>query len=178
MAKIFFENKFILTSKLHQQYCKVCFAKMRKNTKILAIVLAIVSFIAAIIFAILGSDKLCFVALILVLYFVMMAFWGYKFSEWINYRSMKRKFGQVILMIVDFYPTYVEVRTGTTEVASLTFKYTSITKAYETEDLIILIISAKGMIEHGQVLFKQNFKDDSLDKFKVFINEKTGKEIL
>lgn len=178
MAKIFFENKFILTSKLHKQYCKVCFAKMRKSTKILSIVLAIVSFLAAVMFAILKMEKMCFVALILVLYFVLMAFWGYKFSEWINYRGMRRQFGDVILMIVDFFPTYVEVKTGTKDKSSLTFKYTSISKAYETEDLIILIISAKGMIEHGQILFKENFKDDSLDKFRKFINEKTGVELL
>lgn len=174
MAKIFFENKFILTPKLHRQYCKMCYAKMRRNSRIFAIVLALVSFIGACVSAYYRIKLLCLISLVLVLYFILMSLWGYKFSEWVNYRSMKRKFGEVIVMIVDFFPAYVEVKTGKT---SLTFKYSSISKAYETDDLIILIIAAKGMIEHGQILFKTNFKDDSLDRFREFINEKTGKDI-
>jgi len=174
MAKILFENKFILTRKLHKQYCKVSYSRMRKSTKILSFILAGASIIAAAVMAYLRMKVFCLVALVLFAYFIMMAFWGYLFSEWINFHTMKRKYGDVIVMIVDFMPVNVQVKVGKT---ALNFKYSSITKAYETDDLIVLILGAKGMIEHGQVLFKQNFKDDSLQEFKTFINEKTGKEI-
>lgn len=174
MAKIFFENKFILTRKLHKQYCKVSYKKMRKTSRILAFSLAALSIVAAGVLAYLRIKIGVLVALVLCLYFIMMAFWGYVFSEWIGFRSMKRKYGDVIVMIVDFLPTIVQVKVGKT---ALNFKYESITKAYEAEDIIILILGAKGMIEHGQILFKENFKGDSLSQFKSFINEKTGKEI-
>ncbi len=174
MAKICFENKFILTRKLHKQYCKVSYTKMRKSSRILAFVLAAASLIAAVALAYYRIEIGVWVSLILTLYFVMMAFWGYVFSEWIGFRSMKRKYGQVIVMIVDFMPSNVQVKVGK---SSLNFKYSSITKAYETDDIIILILGAKGMIEHGQILFKANFKGNSLSEFKEFINEKTGKRI-
>lgn len=174
MAKICFENKFILTRKLHKQYCKVSFTKMRKSTRILAFTLSIASFIAACTFAYFRMKMGIWVALILFIYFLLMGFWGYVFSEWIGFRSMKRKYGQVIVMIVDFMPSSVQVKVNKT---SLNFKYSSITKAYETDDIIILILGAKGMIEHGQILFKENFKNNSLTEFKEFINEKTGKRI-
>lgn len=174
MAKICFENKFILTRKLHKQYCKVSYTRMRKSSRILAFVLAAASLIAAVALAFYRIKIGVLVSLVLCLYFIMMGFWGYVFSEWIGFRSMKRKYGQVIVMIVDFMPNIVQVKVGKT---SLNFKYSSIIKAYETEDIIILILGAKGMIEHGQVLFKANFKGDSLAQFKEFINEKTGNGI-
>ena len=176
MAKIFYENKFILTKKLFKQYCKECYRKSRKKTQITSLICAIAVFIASICVLYFGNMvKLSITLMVVCIYFIAMIFWGYLFSEWFNYRGMQRDYGKDIVMILEFLPMQVIVKTGKT---SFAFKYSSITKAYETEDIIILILQAKGMIEHGQVVFKRGFKDhpDIVD-FKKYINEKAEREI-
>ena len=43
MAKLFYENKFILTGKLHAEYFRHCFKKLQKETQIISLILAILS---------------------------------------------------------------------------------------------------------------------------------------
>ena len=179
MAKILFENKFILTKQLHRQYCEECFTKMRKQTKLMALIFAMVfAAISCLVRFVLHWNKLAILFYVLTAYFVLWIFWGYKVSEWLNYRNLQRNHGQYIVMQISFEPTQVKVKTGET---SLSFKYTTISKAYETKDLIILILSTEGMIEHGQVLFKNGFMGDQdgkcLNEFKKMINEKSQKDI-
>ena len=88
---------------------------------------------------------------------------------------MQDEHGQVIVMIVKFLSDNVNVKVNKT---SFSFKYTTIEKAYETDDEIILILKTAGMIEHGQVLFKKGFKPESeLIGFKEYINRRSGKKI-
>ena len=176
MAKVFYENKYILTKKLFKQYCKECYKKSRKRTQVLSLICAIVTFVlAALVLIIWNKTRLSMALGIVALYFVMMIFWGYSFSEWFNYRGMQKDYGENIVTIMEFLPLQVNVKMGKT---SFSFKYTSITKAYETEDTLILILQAKGMIEHGQLVFKRGFKNHpDLEDFKKFINEKSGNEI-
>ena len=179
MAKILYENKFILTKDLHRQYCRQCFTKMRKHTKRLSLIFAIISYLIGFAFVIFLRLRIpAGIFLTLGVYFTLWIFFGYRVSEWINYRSMQRSYGDYIVMQVFFEPVNVRVKTGTT---SLTFKYTTITGAYETEDLIILILQAEGMVEHGQVLFKRGFSGDGegrcIPEFKKMINEKSHKPV-
>lgn len=109
------------------------------------------------------------------LYFVFMIFFGYSFRCWVDYRRMQDEHGQVIVMIVKFLSDNVNVKVNKTV---FSFKYSTIEKAYETDDEIILILKTAGMIEHGQVLFKKGFKPESeLIGFKQYINRRSGKMI-
>ncbi|MDE6714259.1 MAG: YcxB family protein [Lachnospiraceae bacterium] len=176
MAKIFYENRFILTKKLHHQYCKMTYQTMNKRMQILAAVLAVIMYaLCAVSFFYLRMPKVCLAFLGFGIYFTMMIFWGYRFSEWINFRKMKDEYGPAITMILHFQQDKISVRVNE---KSFAFKYSSISKAYETEDSYILILGKKGMVEHGQVIFKQGFTHDAdIDEFKKFINKKAKETI-
>lgn len=176
MAKIFFENRFILTQKLHHQYCKMTYRTMNKRMQVLSAVLSVVMYaLSAAAFFYLRLPKLCLVFLGFGIYFTFMIFYGYKFSEWINFRRMKDEYGPAITMILHFQQDKVSVRVNE---KSFAFKYSSISKVYETEDSYILILGKKGMVEHGQVIFKQGFlHDTNIDEFKRYINKKTKETI-
>lgn len=176
MAKIFFENRFILTKKLHHQYCKETYRTMNKRMQILALVLALVMYglcAVSLFYLILPKPALVFLAF--GIYFTFMIFYGYRFSEWINFRRMKDEYGPAIAMILQFKQDKVSVRINE---KSFAFQYASIAKAYETEDLIILILGKRGMVEHGQVIFKNGFTEHAnLEDFKQYINKKTKNDI-
>lgn len=186
MAKLFYENRFILTRKLHKEYCKETYKKMRKTNQRLALILAAVSLILFIVLFIFLYKKKIMILLgtiigLAFLYFVGMFFFGYAFAEWFNYRDFKRNYGQEqggeVVYQLRFEPVEVKVKVGKT---SLTFKYSTIEKVYETENLFIFILSRDGMIEHGQMIFKKGFTDKSpetLENFKSFINEKAKKSL-
>ena len=109
-------------------------------------------------------------------YFVVFAFCGYKFSEWINYRGMLKEHNtSAIVMLITFTPVQIKVQVNNT---SFAFKYSTIDRIIETENLYILLLKAEGMIEHGQVIYKSGFKGGSSVDFIKLINEKTGKELL
>lgn len=180
MAKIFFENRFLLTKKLHKQYSKETFKKMRKSTSFLSLGLAFLTLIAAILaFIFFAARKILILFLLAFIYFILMSLFGYIFSDWLNFRNMKRNYGEKkggeVVYQIKFEPTEVRVKVGST---GYTFKYTTIEKIYETEDLLIFILNAKGMIEHGQIIYKKGFTDKSpetLDNFRKFINDKMNK---
>lgn len=175
MAAVLFENRFILTKKLHKQYCSECYKVSRKSTQRLAIILALVSLIAGIlVYFFLEWQWLVILCAVFFAYFVFFYFWGYAFSEWFNFRDLHRQHGKAIVMILDFMPSQVSVKVNKT---SFCFKYSSISKAYETDDIIILILERKGMIEHGQIVYKNGFNVGQLQDFKEFINKKCEKEI-
>lgn len=176
MAKLIYENKFILTKKLHAQYYKLCYRKTQKKTQLLAAVLALITFaVAAAVMLFFKNVFITSVLAALGLYFFFMIFLGYSFRCWVDYRRMQDEHGQVIVMIVKFLSDNVNVKVNKT---SFSFKYTTIEKAYETDDEIILILKTAGMIEHGQVLFKKGFKPESeLIGFKEYINRRSGKKI-
>ena len=163
MAKLFYENKYILTKKLYRQYCGKTFVAMYKRNRILAFCLAAGFTIATVLVFLFTSIKWLTILLgVFAAYFYMMGFCGYHFSEWLNYRRMQEEQGDVLVHIFKFCADQVHVQVNQTK---YTFKYSSITKAYETEDLLILIIGAKGM------------EDTTLQSFKEFINQKAKKPI-
>lgn len=172
MAKIFYENRFILTKKLHHQYCKMTYQTMNKRMQVLSAALAAVMYVlCAVAVFYLRMPKLCLVFFCFGIYFTFMIFYGYRFSEWINFRKMKDEYGPAITMVLHFQQDKVSVRVNE---KSFAFKYSSISKAYEIDDGYILIIGKRGMVEHGQIIFKQGFTGDAdLDEFKRFINKKT-----
>ncbi len=176
MAKLMYENKFILTRKLHSQYFRYCYRKLQKQTRILALLLTVlfaVCFALSIIF--LGSRLVASLFAVLTLYFFFMIFFGYSFREWIDYRKLQSDHGDVIVEIVKFNADNIHVKVNET---GFSFNYRTIERVYETEDEYILILNMPGMIEHGQVLFKKGFKDGTdMDAFKAYINRRAGKII-
>lgn len=144
--------------------------------QILSAVLAAVMYVlCAVVLFYLRMPKLGLVFFGFGIYFTLMIFYGYKFSEWINFRKMKDEYGPAITMVLHFQQDKVSVRVNE---KSFAFKYSSISKMYETEDSYILILGKKGMLEHGQIIFKQGFTHDAnVDEFKQFINKKAKETI-
>jgi hypothetical protein len=174
VAKILYENKFILTKAMHHEYCSLCFTKMRKNLKRMSLIFSVIFYAVTLLFMYLRWTIPAGITLVMAVYFTLFIFFGYRVSEWINYRNMQRDYGKYIVMQVFFEPVNVRVKTGDKTVA---FKYTTITGSYETDDMIILILQTGGMVEHGQVLFKKGFAGDPEGKcipdFKKMVNEKS-----
>ena len=176
MAKLMYENKFILTRKLHSQYFRYCYRKLQKQTRILAVILTVlfaICFVLSIIF--LGSRLAASLLSVITLYFFFMIFFGYSFREWIDYRKLQSDHGDVIVEIVKFNADNIHVKVNET---GFSFNYRTIERVYETEDEYILILNLPGMIDHGQVLFKKGFKDGTdVEAFKAYINRRAGKII-
>ncbi len=177
MAKLQFENKFIMTRKLHAQYCKYCYQKMRKRLQVMSGILSLICFVLAILGGVLlHSSKVMTVFLCFSLYFLLTVFWGYKFSEWLNFRKLTEDHGgEAVVMIVKFFSDQVRVQVNQ---SAFSFKYDSIVKGCETEDLLILILGIKGTVEQGQVVYKGNFNgEEKIKEFKEYINRRTDREI-
>lgn len=182
MAKILYDNKFLLTRKLHKQYCKTGYRKTRKRIRVTCIVLTVLFALVAILLGVFTNLKILVgIAGFLAGYFFLMIFMGYTFSEWVNFGKMRDEYshgkGLDVVVVVSFEPVNVHVKFGKSQ---FSFKYTSIGKADETEDLIILYLNHPGMIEHAQILYKNGFTnkgEDTISEFKAFINEKSGKQV-
>ena len=113
--------------------------------------------------------------MILALYFVFVIFFGYAFREWLQYRELEDLHGKGIFQMVRFYSDQVQVTVNKTK---FSFKYSTIAEAYESDELLTLILKTKGMPAQGQPLYKNGFTGNiPLDEFKRFINQKTGKKI-
>ena len=182
MAKTFYENRFLLTRKLHKEFCRTTFLKMRKKLRVIWAIVSLVFFlIAASLYIFTKLRILPIFAIIIGLVFFYSIFQGYRFSEWVNYRSLCRETADVaggeVVMITRFEPVQIHVKAGKT---GYSFKYATIDRVLETTNLFILILKHEGMIEHSQILFKGGFtekNEDTLDQFKKYLNEKTGKEL-
>ena len=176
MAAVLFDNKFILTKKLHSQYCREAFKKSRFRLKLTSAVLCVIFLLLGLLFLLfLRMPKLSIVFFVFSVYFFVFIFRGYVFSDWINYRNFQRNYGKVIVMLLEFTPVQVKVKVNST---SFSFSYNTISGAYETDDIIILLLSGKGMVEQGQVVYKNGFKNNkTVREFKEFINDKTQKDI-
>ena len=176
MAKLMYENRFILTRKLHKEYFRFCYRKMQKRTQLISGVLALLS-LGASAWLFLGMHSIpgAVIGLILTVYFVLFIFFGYAFREWLQYRELQDQHGKAIVNLVRFNSDQVQVTVNKTK---FSFKYSTIVRAYESEELLILILGKKGMLEHGQPLYKNGFTGKiSPEEFKRFINEKTAKDI-
>lgn len=182
MAKIVFDNKFLLTRKLHKQYCKKAYKNSRKRIRITCLILTAIFLASAFaLYTLLNWKVFAIILGLLAGYFLLMSFIGYTFSEWVNFGKLKDEHAHAkgcdVVLVITFEPVNVHVKFGKTQ---FSFKYTSIDSAYETDDLIVLVLKHPGMIEHSQILYKKGFtnKDDNvLDSFKEFINEKAGKAV-
>ncbi len=176
MAKLMYENHFILNRKLHKEYFRFCYRKMQKQTQLISGLLAVLSLaISGCLFFGLHFIPGAVIGVVLAVYFVYVIFFGYAFREWLQYRELQEQHGEAIANRVCFCSDQVQVTVNKTKFA---FKYSTIVRAYESENLIILILEKKGMLEHGQPLYKNGFAGKpALEEFKQYINQRTEKEI-
>lgn len=176
MAKLMYENRFILTRKLHKEYFRFCYRKMQKQTQLIAGILAVVALaVSAVLYLWLHSVIGAVVGLIVAVYLVFVIFFGYAFREWLQYRELQDQHGKAVVNLVRFNSDQVQVTVNKTK---FSFKYSTIVRAYESDELLILILGKKGMLEHGQPLWKRGFTGEvSPEEFKEFINQKTEKTI-
>jgi len=75
---------------------------------------------------------------------------------------MKDYFGNPVEMHVVFYPKFFKVKGAKND---YDFLYSQITDIIELEDMSILIVSAKGIITHGQIIDKKAFSKEELNKY-------------
>ena len=176
MAKLMYENRFILTRKLHKEYFRFLFLTLQKKTRLAALLLAVAAFLlSGVLLFGLHSKAGAAIGLVFTAYFVYMFFYGYVFREWLQYRKLQDEHGKAIVNIVKFNSDQVQVQVNKT---SFSFKYSTIEQAYETEELIILILQKEGMAAHGQPLYKKSFGgQESLEAFQKYLNQKTGAEL-
>ncbi len=176
MAKLMYENRFILTRKLHKEYFRFCYRKLQKRTQLISGLLALLALGAAgYLYFGLHSIVGAVIGLVVAIYFVFVVFFGYAFREWLKYRELQDLHGKAIVNLVRFHSDQVQVTVNKTK---FSFKYGTIVRAYESDELLILILKREGMAEHGQPLWKRGFTGEiSLDDFKEFVNQKTGKTI-
>lgn len=176
MAKLMYENRFLLGRKLHKEYFRFFYRKTQKKTQLIAGILAALSLgLSGFLFFGLHSRIGAGIGVILALYFVFVIFFGYAFREWLQYRELEDLHGKGIFQMVRFYSDQVQVTVNKTK---FSFKYSTIAEAYESDELLTLILKTKGMPAQGQPLYKNGFTGNiPLDEFKSFINQKTGKKI-
>ncbi len=175
MAKLCFENKFILTRKLHKEYCKTTYKKTRNKRKVVYGILAVLFLAVAVVAALVWKLLPVIIAAgVISLFCFYSLFFGYVLYEWFDMGRLKEEFGPAVAMVVSFYSDRVAIRVNDKKVA---FKYSSITRCVETENLYIFFVYSEGIIEHGQALFKKGFKEEEIPAFQKYINERTGKEI-
>lgn len=176
MAKLFFENKFILTRDLHKEYCKATYKVTRTRRKVIYGILAVAFLAVALVSAFLWHlIPIIIVAGIISAFCFYSLFFGYLLYEWFDMGRLKEEFGPAVAMVVSFYSDRIGIRVNEKKVA---FKYDSITRCIETEHLYIFFVYAEGIIEHGQAIYKNGFGEEiKIPEFQRVINEKTGKEI-
>ena len=152
MATVFFENRFILTRKLHREYYRELYLRNGRSVRIASAVLAGISAAAFLLFVIVLRAKVAAAAaMVLGIYFGLMIPFGYVFREWIGYRGLKRDHeAQAIFEIVSFYQDRIHVKVNKTE---FDLKYAALDGVIETEELWILLLKGKGGIQNTQLLW-------------------------
>ncbi|MCR5118334.1 MAG: YcxB family protein [Lachnospiraceae bacterium] len=179
MAKLFFENRFILTKKLHREYYRELYRKNGRSIKIISAVLACI-FAAAFLLSVIlfKSTPAAVLALVLCIYFVLMIPFAYVFREWIGYRGLRRDHqASAIFEIVSFYQDRIHVKVNKTE---FDLKYDSLDGLMETKELWVLLLKGKSGLNSTQLLWKKGFTDKSeagLKAFREFIDNKSKKSI-
>lgn len=168
---ILLTNEFYLTKSLHHQYCKLTF-RMFKKTWSAKVFTASVFVLAASIFTLI---KFHFLPVgiplaVIGLYLAFMAFWGYLYKQGVSFKQLKTFYGDPIKMKVDFHPQYFTV---VTKEGSLDFLYKQVTHYLQFTEFDILIVSAQGIIEHGQIIDKRSFEPEELNTYYNII-EKNG----
>lgn len=171
-----YENRFILTRKLHREYYRQLYKENGRSIRLTSIVLMGLSaagFMLTLI--LLKSLILTVILLVAALYFALMIPFGYVFREWIAYRGLLRDHGATaIFQIVGFYSDRIHVKLNKTE---FDLKYTALAGVMETDGSWVLLFKGSSGMQETLLLWKGGFKgltEDGLKEFFEFIDKKSG----
>ncbi|MBP5276112.1 MAG: YcxB family protein [Lachnospiraceae bacterium] len=156
------ENNFILTKAMNKKYAKITYRRYHSKWQIVTFIVALVLFAIGFAFVFLRLLVPFIIFIVLGLYVFFMSWNGYLYQAFISYRQMMDYFGNPVEMHVVFYPKFFRVKGSK---SNYDFLYSQITDIVELEDMSILIVSAKGIITHGQIIDKKAFTPEELNKY-------------
>ena len=105
------------------------------------------------------------------LYVFFMSWFGYLYQAAVNYSQMRLYCGNPVEMHVIFFSKFFRV-VGSKD--NYDFLYSQINDVIDLDDMLILTVSGKGIITHGQVIDKKALTDDQLKKIYNLIYKKYG----
>lgn len=156
------ENNFILTKAMNRKYAKVTYNRYHTRFKTITFIASLVLFAIGFGFVFLRLPIPFAIFILLGLYVFFMSWFGYLYQAFISYRQMIPFYGDPVEMKVTFFPRFFRVKG---EKKDFDFMYSQVTDIVELDDMSILIVSAKGIITHGQVIDKKAFSKEELQKY-------------
>lgn len=157
-----FDTYFTITESMNRRYSKITYNKFKSKWKITTFWIAIALFAAAFSCVFFKLPILFIILIILGLYVFFMSWFGYLFQATVSYKDMTRFYGDPINIHITFYKDFFRIDGDDNH---FDFLYSQITDKIELDDLSILIVSAKGIISHGQVIDKKAFTPEELMKY-------------
>lgn len=165
------ENKFILTKSMNRKYAKVTYHRFHSKWKTATFIISLVLFAVGFAFVFLRLPILFAIFIFLGLYVFFMSWFGYIYQAAVSYSQLNLHYGNPVEMHVIFYPKFFRVCGPK---SNYDFLYSQITDIIELEEMSILVVSAKGIIQHGQVVDKKAFSKEELDKYYKLIYNKSN----
>lgn len=156
------ENKFILTKAMNKKYAKVTYRRYKSKWQIITFIISIILFVIGFAFVFLRLPIPFVIFILLGLYVFFMSWFGYIYQAMVSYSQLTTYYGNPVEMHVVFYPQFFKVKGAKND---FDFLYSQITDIIELDDMSILIVSAKGIITHGQVIDKKAFSKEELEKY-------------
>ena len=98
-----------------------------------------------------------------------MSWFGYLYQAAVNYSQMRLYCGDPVEMHVIFFSKFFRV-VGSK--ANYDFLYSQINDIIDLDDMLILTVSGKGIITHGQVIDKKALSEEQLKKIYNLIYKK------
>ena len=166
------ENKFILTKAMNRKYARVTYQRYHSKWKMVTFIASIVLFAIGFAFVFLRWPIPFAVCILLGLYVFFMSWFGYLYQSAVSYSQMELHYGSPVEMHVIFYPQFFRLEGPK---SNYDFLYSQITDIIELEEMSILIVSAKGIITHGQVIDKKAFTKEELNKYYELLYNKQEK---
>ena len=165
------ENKFILTKSMNRRYAKITYRKFHSKWQIATLIASIVLFAVGFVFVFLRLPIPFAIFILLGLYVFFMSWFGYLYQAAVNYSQMRLYCGNPVEMHVIFFSKFFRV-VGSKD--NYDFLYSQINDIIDLDDMLILTVSGKGIITHGQVIDKKALTDDQLKKIYNLIYKKYG----
>lgn len=159
---VLLDCRFTLTREMNRRYAKITYRKYRNKWQTGTFWLSIALFLAGFLCIFLKLPVLFLILIFAGLYVFFMSWFGYLFQASVSYKDMARFYGDPIQMHVTFYEEFFRVEGDNN---NFDFPYSQITDIIELNDISILIVSAKGIISHGQIIDKKSFNGEQLMKY-------------
>lgn len=156
------DTSYTITRAMNRRYAKITYRKYRSKWQLTTLIISICLFVVGFACVFLKLPILFLLLIFFGFYVFFMSWFGYLFQASVSYKDMTRFYGDPIKIQITFYKEFFRIKGDTN---NFDFPYSQITDIIELEDISILIVSAKGIITHGQVIDKKAFSPDELLKY-------------